>query len=562
MFHQKRIGILVYSLFPVFLLCAYTAQAQNEKPGDSYTPSAAAHPTGPAYRVSNAQIFTTQVNVNAAGQDILFDAANEPSLAVNPKNHNEMVIGWRQFDDINNNFRQAGYGFTTDGGQHWTFPGVIDPGIFRSDPVLDFDADGKFYYNSLSVDFNTNTYSCKVYKSTSGDNWDTGVDAFGGDKQWMTIDKTEGPGKGNAYAVWNYNFTSCPAGNFTRSIDDGDSFEDCELYDQNSYWSTMTVDPNGVLYVSAANGTVAKSATAQMDNALVEWEVFPAFLGGTPQSYVNESPNPVGLLGQIWIASNHAQNNLNGQLYTLGSVKPGDDPLDVMFIRSTDGGQTWSDAIRVNDDTDATAWQWLGTMSVAPTGRIDAVWLDTRDNPGTYLSSLYYANSYDGGLTWSTNQRLSEPFDPHVGWPNQQKMGDYFHMISDSTGADLAWAGTFTGGEDVYYSRIKVEEDPSGTVDLQANMPVQLLNSTPNPFTDHCTINYQLQFAGEIQIEIIDPLGRTVRTFSEGLQQSGRYRVQWDGKNSSGTNLPSGIYHARLRFNNRVFGFKKVVIMR
>jgi hypothetical protein len=93
-------------------------------------------------------------------------------------------------------------------------------------------------------------------------------------------------------------------------------------------------------------------------------------------------------------------------------------------------------------------------MSVAPNGRIDVVWLDTRDNPGTYLSSLYYSNSYDGGVTWSPNERLSDDFDPHVGWPSQNKMGDYFDMISEVNGAHLAWAATFTGGQDVYYSFI------------------------------------------------------------------------------------------------------------
>jgi hypothetical protein len=93
-------------------------------------------------------------------------------------------------------------------------------------------------------------------------------------------------------------------------------------------------------------------------------------------------------------------------------------------------------------------------MSVAPNGRIDVVWLDTRDNPGTYLSALYYSNSKDGGETWSPNEKLSDYFDPHVGWPNQNKMGDYFDMVSDNNGAYLAWAATFNNEQDVYYSYI------------------------------------------------------------------------------------------------------------
>ena len=98
----------------------------------------------PAYTYRNAGIFTTKVNIDKNGNNFVSDAGNEPSIAVDPENPNRIVIGWRQFDDINSDFRQAGYAYSTDGGQTWTFPGVIDPGIFRSDPVLDFDANGNF----------------------------------------------------------------------------------------------------------------------------------------------------------------------------------------------------------------------------------------------------------------------------------------------------------------------------------------------------------------------------------------------------------------------------------
>ena len=51
-----------------------------------------------------------------------------------------------------------------------------------------------------------------------------------------------------------------------------------------------------------------------------------------------------------------------------------------MFIRSTDHGATWNDPLRVNDDPQGNgAHQWFVTMSVAPNGRIDAIWNDTRN---------------------------------------------------------------------------------------------------------------------------------------------------------------------------------------
>jgi len=182
-------------------------RAHQEIKDDDYIPvSRENQGRSPAYNYSLNNITTVQVNVDGNGQNIVGDAANETSIAVDPNDRNKMVIGWRQFNTVSSNFRQAGYGFTTNGGQTWTFPGVIEPGIFRSDPVLDYDIYGNFYYNSLT---NNPDYYCKVFKSSDGgSSWDGGTDAHGGDKQWMTIDKTSGPGNGHIYAFWTSFFST------------------------------------------------------------------------------------------------------------------------------------------------------------------------------------------------------------------------------------------------------------------------------------------------------------------------------------------------------------------
>ncbi len=400
-------------------------------------------------------IFTSQVNVDANGQNIVGDAANEPSIAVDRNNPNSIAIGWRQFNTVSNNFRQAGFGYTTNGGQNWTFPGVIEPGIFRSDPVLESDADGNFYYNSLAVEPD---YFCDVFKSSSGgSSWGEKVYAQGGDKQWMEIDKSNTSGNGHFYAYWNSSFSVCPPGSFTRSTD-GVFFEDCVTIPNDPYWGTLAVASNGDLFAGGADGgsfLVARSSNAKIAGQIVTWDMTTnVSLDGSIENGVG--PNPGGLLGQTIIAIDTSGGPYHDNIYLLCSVdrNSNPDPLDVMFTRSTNGGVTFSSPVKINDDAGTSAYQWFGTMSVAPNGRIDVIWLDTRDNPGTVLSALYYSNSRDGGLTWSPNQRLSEFFNPHVGWPNQNKMGDYFDMVSDVNGAHLAWAATFTGGQDVYYSFI------------------------------------------------------------------------------------------------------------
>ena len=115
--------------------------------------------------ISQFGVFTSfQANVDASGNNILGDAANEPAIAVDPTDSNKMMIAWRQFDSIQSDFRQGGWGYTTDGGVHWTFPGVLEPGVFRSDPVTHSDETGTF---SISV-FVGDDFCDDVWRSTNG----------------------------------------------------------------------------------------------------------------------------------------------------------------------------------------------------------------------------------------------------------------------------------------------------------------------------------------------------------------------------------------------------------
>src|SRR5205814_689731 len=314
--------------------------------------------------ISQFGVFTSyQVNVDANGQNIIGDAANECSISVDPTDGNKRTIAWRQFNDVTSNFRQGGWGYTTDAGLTWTFPGVLHDNVFRSDPVTQSDAEGSFFYLSL------------------------------------------------------------------RS--DGFSFF-CER---------------------SSNATIG-GQTPTFD------QVTPVDFGG---ELAFGGINLAALTGMLFLAVDRSGGPTNNHIYMLASVvPPGRSTTDVMFVRSTDGGLTFSAPVKVNDDpVNPSKWHWFGMFAVAPNGRLDAVWYDTRNAANKTDSQLFYSWSTDGGVTWAPNVAVSDSFNPFEGYPNQSKIGDYITIVSDNGGGNVAYSATFNFNssrgqheEDVYYVRV------------------------------------------------------------------------------------------------------------
>ncbi len=520
--------------------------------------------TSAAVRGQSDRFFYTQVNINEFGENIMGDAANEPSIAVDPTNPNRIMIGWRQFDNVNSNFRQAGYAFTNDGGETWVFPGVIEPTIFRSDPVLASNSEGEFYYNSLTT--HSGDFTCDQFKSTTDGEWDQGTYAYGGDKQWMTVDQTTEQGNGNIYAFWSAGPSVCGNRQFTRSTDANQSFENCSIIPKQPYWGSIATGSTGDLYVAGLTSdgiSLIKSTNAKNAAEAVEWtHVSTVTLDGYPVPFAGmNSPNPDGLHGQIWIDIDRSQNTSPEHIYVLASVDPfnSNDPCDVMLTRSTDGGLSWDSPIKINNDESVTNWQWFGTMSVAPNGRIDVIWLDTRNNPGTFLSQLYYSYSDDDGTTWAPNEVLVDiPFDPHLGWPQQNKMGDYFHMTSDNEGADLAWAATFNGEQDVYYGRIN--SLVVGNSNIQSNQATNL-KIYPNPARDLVNISFSIKHEGLVQLGIRNNIGQTIAEILNENKTTGDYLIQFNFKSTNSRRIASGYYSCELKIDNKIIETQPLIII-
>ena len=92
-----------------------------------------------------------------------------------------------------------------------------------------------------------------------------------------------------------------------------------------------------------------------------------------------------------------------------------------------------------------------------------------------------------------------------------------------------------------------------------------LLPNYPNPFNPETWIPYQLAAASSVRIHIYDLMGWRVRTLDLGGQQAGAYlsrsrAAYWDGRNTLGERVATGVYFYRLETDDFTATKRMVIV--
>lgn len=85
---------------------------------------------------------------------------------------------------------------------------------------------------------------------------------------------------------------------------------------------------------------------------------------------------------------------------------------------------------------------------------------------------------------------------------------------------------------------------PTSVKGVGLSAPDAIVSAYPNPFQNNVTFKYRLAQAGNVQIDVVDVNGRTVRTLNEGRKTAGDYQAAYNG-----ANLPAGLYFGRISVN-------------
>jgi hypothetical protein len=311
------------------------------------------------------------------------NAEVEPWVSVNPKNHNNIVGAWQQDRWSNGGARGLVAGFSTDGGKNWnesTLPfSQCAPGGLSferaSDPWVSFGPDGTVYASAVSFNRTNNQNAVAAATSTNGGKtWDnlvklvaftTNGGQFITDKNSTTADPVKA---GTAYTVWDTLVapTDNPDDNPHTRAFTGDAFFS-KTTDGGKTWSTP------------------------------------------PQDIVHTSQNTQTIGNQIVV------DPRNGTLYDFFDLilHPTNVAFNVAFVKSTDGGTTWTQPQIISKlgtafVTDPNTGQSIRTGDIIPepainpaSGQLYVVWQDARFTNGKF-DEVALSTSTDGGATWST----------------------------------------------------------------------------------------------------------------------------------------------------------------
>ena len=91
--------------------------------------------------------------------------------------------------------------------------------------------------------------------------------------------------------------------------------------------------------------------------------------------------------------------------------------------------------------------------------------------------------------------------------------------------------------------------------------PVTLYQNFPNPFNPSTTISFFIPERSPVRLDIFDTGGKRVNTLLQDIKPPGRYDIEWNGINSRGNTVSSGVYFYRLTAGRKTLT-RKLVLMR
>ncbi len=514
-------------------------------------------------------ILTFQLNINSQQvektNNLIFDnnyriypsSVNQAEVFIihHPSN-SEILFTSANTYPFTNIIKSEGIYVSTDGGNSWNGTDTCkgEPTILHGgDPGIAIDKNGTFILTRLSNLTGAGIYS--HYSTDNGLTWSFQKPIDDGDLERATLTSDVTPTSnfyGRTYAAWVkfappfpvlISYTDDGAQNWSSTIQINNPI-------QRSAGGEIAMGLNGAIFICWAGVTNLSPFTE-------DFVGFASSINGGINWNVSENAFDInGIAGQLTQKSNIRVNGLpriavdtsggarNGWVYIVTTQKnltpAGSDP-DIILNRSTDGGQTWSGGIRVNQDQlNNGAIQYFPAVHVDKFGGLNILFYDDR-NTTSDSTGVFLARSDNGGSTWREFEVSDHNFKPVplAGLPVGYQ-GDNISITSSNEKLFPVWMDNSTGIYQIWTVPIEIS---SVDVENETQLPKEysLNQNYPNPFNPSTKISWQTPVGGWQTLKIYDVLGNEIATLVNEYRSAGKHEIEFS---TEGGSLPAGNHGA------------------
>ena len=460
-------------------------------------------------------------------------------------------------------FVSEGIYVTEDGGNNWQGSDscVGEPIQFHGgDPGIAIDKNGRFVLTRLGRSPFAGLYSHFSYDN--GRTWtpQTAISTDDLERASVATDAIlNSDYYGRTYATWVKFAPPYPV-MFSYVSDDIETWSNpIQLNTPNnrSAGGDVAVGPNGEIYSCWAGITETSPfkeiyvGFASSESGGSSWNVAENAFEVNGITGILPDKGNIRVNGLPGIDVDNTAGERNGWIYIVTGQKnlapAGSDP-DIILNRSTDGGITWSQGIRVNQDAlNNGKTQYFPTVHVDGFGAVNVIFYDDR-NTTNDSTGVFLARSTDGGNTWKEYEISDHNYKPiPIGALGQGYQGDNIDLTSTSKEIWPVWMDNSTGIYQIWTSPINfnIIDD----IEERNNSSLVLKQNFPNPFNNETTIGYYINNQGEVSITIFDINGNLITTLVNKNKTAGYHEISFSA-NKLG--LKNGIYFYRFASNDQI----------
>jgi hypothetical protein len=361
---------------------------------------------------------------------------------------------------------------STDGGATWSQASLPEfTGDARQgDPTIDWTSDGTAWTVTIGI-ITTSDLVMRTFKSTDqGTTWtfDSTVTTTQSnmDKQALWIDHSAtSPHTDNMYLIWHNNnpcFVSTrkgPSGTWSAPLQIsgsettgtaiGSDIKTNAGGDVFAFWPD-TVSQN-LWTAKSTNGGTSFSTPVSIAKTNGSFQNFiPAQNGRGCLIYISGGAFTAAGTDYVYAAWSDLAggSGCNSSSNAPGSNVSSSCKTRAFFSRSTDGGSTWSSAIKLNDQNKKND-QFFTRLAVDQvTGALVVIYYDTINDSGRLKTDLWMQTSMDHGASWSSAVQVttSETDETVSGAQSNFQYGDYIGLTGHDGDFFACWTDRRNAG--------------------------------------------------------------------------------------------------------------------